>query len=48
MKIKCLKNKAQARNKCCWYEPPNGVFYRRVCKVMGINPDNNPNVRVGK
>ena len=24
---------------------PNGIFYRRACKMMGINPDNNPNYR---
>ena len=24
---------------------PNGVFYRRACKYMGIDPDNNPNYK---
>ena len=27
------------------YNPPNGIFYRRACKYMGIDPDNNPNIR---
>ncbi len=24
-------------------EYPNGLFYRRACKMMGIDPDHNPN-----
>jgi len=22
---------------------PDGIFYRRACEMMGIDPDNNPN-----
>jgi len=25
------------------YDYPNGIFYRRACEMMGIDPDNNPN-----
>lgn len=27
------------------YEYPNGVFYRRSCEMMEIDPDNNPNYK---
>ena len=26
---------------------PNGLFYRRACIYMGIDPDNNPNYKEG-
>jgi hypothetical protein len=31
----------QTANMGCSY--PNGIFYRRACEYMGIDPDNNPN-----
>lgn len=37
------KNRAYTQN--MRYEPPNGIFYRRACEYMGIDPDNNPNVK---
>jgi len=27
------------------YDYPNGIFYRRACEMMGIDPDNNPNYK---
>ena len=27
------------------YGYPNGIFYRRACEMMGIDPDNNPNYK---
>ena len=29
------------------YEHPNGLFYRRACEAMGIDPENNPNYKGG-
>lgn len=27
------------------YEHPDGIFYRRACEMVGIDPDNNPNYK---
>jgi len=35
------KNEAHTPN----YDYPNGIFYRRACEMMGIDPDSNPNYK---
>lgn len=47
MKVNRSKNKVYAPN-LGWLNPwsyPYGILYRRACKMMGIDPDNNPNYR---
>lgn len=40
-----LQAKWNASLKSIDYQYPNGIFYRRSCEYMGIDPDNNPNYK---
>jgi hypothetical protein len=45
---KQIQDKWNSSLKSIGNEYPDGVFYRSACKVMGIDPDNNPNYKCDK
>ena len=38
-----MKAKDTGKTRAPGWEYPSGIFYRRACEMMGIDPDNNPN-----